>query len=50
MGGEKLPLNFLIGGAISSSQAEGAYDKDGRGLESQDLRYFDFKWNRKQRD
>ncbi|VDG18501.1 glycoside hydrolase family 1 protein [Lactiplantibacillus mudanjiangensis] len=45
-----LPAEFLLGGAISSSQAEGAYDEDGRGLETQDLRYFDYHWNREQRD
>lgn len=47
---KKLPLNFLIGGAQSSSQAEGAYAEDGKGLESQDLRYFDPTWTRDQRD
>ncbi|MFZ3165678.1 MAG: family 1 glycosylhydrolase, partial [Streptococcus alactolyticus] len=25
------PKNFLWGGAIAANQAEGAYDKDGRG-------------------
>ena len=45
-----LPLNFLIGGALSSSQSEGAYDEDGRGLETQDMRYFDPNWSREKRD
>lgn len=31
------PKNFLWGGAIASSQAEGAYDADGRGLSSMDV-------------
>lgn len=31
------PENFLWGGAIASSQAEGAYDTDGRGLSSVDV-------------
>jgi len=46
----KLPKDFLLGGAISASQAEGAYNVDGRGLETQDLRFFDAKWNRAARD
>lgn len=32
-----LPSAFLWGGAISSNQAEGAYDEDGRGLSTVDL-------------
>ena len=38
--------NFLFGGAICSSQAEGAYDEGGKGLDTQDLRYFDPSWTR----
>ena len=35
------PENFLWGGAIAASQADGAYDQGGKGLDTQDLRYFD---------
>lgn len=46
----KFPEDFLWGGAIASSQADGAYLQDGKGLDSQDLRYFDADWTRSQRD
>ena len=35
------PKGFLWGGAMASSQAEGAFLQDGKGLDTQDLRYFD---------
>lgn len=41
---EKFPKNFLWGGAISASQADGAFDEGGKGLDTQDLRYFDPAW------
>lgn len=43
------PENFLWGGAIASSQADGAYNKGGKGLDTQDLRYFDADWTKEQR-
>ncbi|WP_244552117.1 family 1 glycosylhydrolase [Paenibacillus sp. ov031] len=42
--------DFLWGGAISASQADGAYDVGGKGLETQDLRYFDSNWTKEERD
>ena len=42
--------NFLFGGAIASSQAEGAYNQDGKGRDTQNLRYFDPNWDRDERD
>lgn len=47
---EKFPDNFLWGGAISASQADGCWDQGGKGLDTQDLRYFDTSWNRAKRD
>lgn len=44
------PKGFLWGGAISASQAEGAYDAGGKGLDTQNLRYFNADWNRDERD
>jgi 6-phospho-beta-glucosidase len=41
--------NFLFGGAICSSQAEGAYNEGGKGLDTQDLRYFDPSWTKEER-
>lgn len=35
------PQDFLWGGAMACSQAEGAYLQDGKGLDTQDMRYFD---------
>ena len=43
------PKDFLWGGAIACSQAEGAWNEDGKGLDTQDLRYFDAGWTREQR-
>ena len=43
------PDGFLWGGAISASQAEGAYLQDGKGLDTQDLRYFDAAWTADER-
>ena len=38
------PKDFLWGGAMASSQAEGGWNKGGKGLDTQDLRYFDPDW------
>lgn len=43
------PDNFLWGGAICASQAEGAYNEGGKGLDTQDLRYFDASWTKEER-
>lgn len=43
------PENFLWGGAIAASQADGAYDQGGKGLDTQDLRYFDAAWTKEER-
>lgn len=42
--------NFLWGGAIAASQADGAYNEGGKGLDTQDLRYFDAYWDREKRN
>lgn len=42
--------DFLWGGAIAASQADGAYNEGGKGLDTQDLRYFDSSWNREKRN
>ncbi|WEV67656.1 family 1 glycosylhydrolase [Bifidobacterium sp. ESL0769] len=39
------PDNFLFGGAIAGSQADGAYNEGGRGMDTQDMRYFDPNWD-----
>lgn len=41
--------DFLWGGAIASSQADGAYNEGNKGLDTQDLRYFDAKWTKEER-
>lgn len=43
------PTNFLWGGAIAASQADGAYLEGGKGLDTQDLRYFDAAWSTEER-
>ena len=43
------PKDFLWGGAMASSQAEGAFLQDGKGLDTQDLRYFDPNWKKDER-
>lgn len=48
-GETNFPKNFLWGGAIAASQADGAYKEDGKGLDTQDLRYFDANWSKEQR-
>lgn len=45
----KFPKDFLWGGAIASSQAEGGFNEGGKGIDSQDLRYFDPKWTKEER-
>lgn len=42
---KQFPADFMWGGALSASQAEGAYNEDGKGLNTQDLRYFDSAWD-----
>lgn len=41
--------DFLWGGAISASQADGAYKEGGKGLDTQDLRYFNADWTKDER-
>lgn len=41
--------DFLWGGAIAASQADGAWKEGGKGLDTQDLRYFDAKWDKAMR-
>lgn len=41
--------DFLWGGAIAASQGDGAYKEGGKGLDTQDLRYFDANWTKEQR-
>ncbi|WP_440896062.1 glycoside hydrolase family 1 protein [Amphibacillus sp. Q70] len=43
------PKGFLWGGAISGSQAEGGFNKGKKGLNTQDLRYFDASWDTEKR-
>ena len=45
----KFPKEFLWGGAISTSQADGAYLEGGKGLDTKDLRYFDATWDKEKR-
>lgn len=42
--------DFLWGGAISSGQADGGYLEDGKGVDTQSMRYFDPNWNREERN
>lgn len=44
------PKGFLFGGAIAGSQADGAFNADGKGLDTQSLRYFNSDWSREERD
>ena len=41
--------NFLWGGAIAASQADGAWQEGGKGIDTQDLRYFDTRWDKEKR-
>lgn len=41
--------DFLWGGAVAASQAEGAWNEGGKGLDTQDLRYFDADWDKAKR-
>lgn len=43
------PKDFLWGGAIAAHQAEGAYKEGGKGLDSEDVRYFDANWTMEER-
>lgn len=45
----KFPENFLWGGAIAASQADGAWNEGGKGLDTQDLRVFDASWDKEMR-
>ena len=40
--------DFLWGGAISCSQADGGFRDGGKGISTQDLRYLDPAWNHEQ--
>jgi 6-phospho-beta-glucosidase len=42
--------DFLWGGAISSAQADGGYLEDGKGIDTQSMRYFEPDWNRDERN
>lgn len=42
----EFPENFLWGGAVAACQAEGAYDKDGRGLSTSDVHMYSKNLNR----
>ena len=44
------PETFLWGGAIAASQADGAWQEGGKGINTQDLRYFDSSWSREKRN
>lgn len=46
---KEFPKEFLWGGAIAASQADGAYLQDGKGLDTQDLRYFNADWTEEER-
>ncbi len=41
--------DFLWGGAIAASQADGGWNEGGKGLDTQDLRYFDASWDKEMR-
>ncbi len=41
--------DFLWGGAIAASQADGAWKEGGKGIDTQDLRYFDAAWGKDER-
>ena len=45
----RFPKEFLWGGAIAASQAEGAWNEGGKGLDTQDLRVFDSLWDKEMR-
>ncbi len=45
----KFPEDFLWGGAIAASQADGAWQDGKKGLDTQDLRYFDAAWENEMR-
>ena len=44
------PKGFLWGGAMAASQAEGSWKAGGKGITTQDLRYFDPSWDKAARD
>lgn len=39
------PKDFLWGGAIACSQADGGFNEGGKGLDTQDCRFFDPQWD-----
>lgn len=41
--------SFLWGGAIAASQADGGFRDGGKGISTQDLRYFDKAWDKQKR-
>ena len=40
--------NYLLGGAIACSQADGGFQEGGKGISTQDLRYLDPSWTPEQ--
>ena len=46
---EEFPEDFLWGGAIASHQAEGGFNEGGKGMDSEDVRYFNADWTMEQR-
>lgn len=43
------PENFLWGGALAAAQADGAWNEGGKGMDTQDVRYFDAAWDKETR-
>lgn len=43
----EFPKDFLWGGAIACSQADGGYREGGKGISTQDCRFFDPNWDEK---
>ena len=41
--------DFLFGGSISGSQADGGYRKGGKGKDTQSMRFFDANWSKEKR-
>ena len=41
--------DFLWGGAIAAAQADGGFRDGGKGISTQDLRYFDTAWTKEKR-
>lgn len=41
---------FLFGGSVSGAQADGGYRKNGKGQDTQSMRFFNAEWSREERD